>query len=160
MRPGRGSRRYVPKTQYVDLQRRHAAAEVELKDLREVHKQLRHELDRERGMFDFECPCCGGFAGTGEVSDSQELHCGCAGWFSVDSESEPYPIIGDDPCPPEAGCNLDPFSECVGNLEAEIVRLRAGLDAIVTRESPTSDACRIASATLAESTKGVREEDR
>lgn len=40
-----------------------------------------------------ECPCCGYDAAHGMkgelVSDGQELLCGCKGWISVDSESEP-----------------------------------------------------------------------
>lgn len=49
-----------------------------------------------------ECPCCGddaAFGVNGElVTDGQQLACGCKGWVSVDSESEPFVNAYDCDC--------------------------------------------------------------
>jgi hypothetical protein len=49
-----------------------------------------------------ECPCCGNDCVTldadGRVSDGQLIECGCDGWVSCDTESEPYIQVPDEPC--------------------------------------------------------------
>ncbi len=50
-----------------------------------------------------ECPCCGDDGAVadsrGRFFDGQSLICGCPGWVSVDSESDPWINNGDAPCP-------------------------------------------------------------
>ena len=50
-----------------------------------------------------ECPCCGDDGAVsdrdGLFADGQSLICGCPGWVSVDSETEPWIHTGDEPCP-------------------------------------------------------------
>lgn len=56
-----------------------------------------------------ECPCCGDDGAEsdrdGVFEDGQLLICGCAGWVSLDTESEPWINNGDDG-PPCATCLL------------------------------------------------------
>ncbi len=52
------------------------------------------------------CPCCGWVACEGEVFDGADLLCGCAGQVSVDAESAYVVIDDEEPCPPNAKCQI------------------------------------------------------
>lgn len=43
---------------------------------------------------EIECPCCGDVGAESDAAglyyDGQELICGCRGWVSCDSETEPF----------------------------------------------------------------------
>jgi hypothetical protein len=53
-----------------------------------------------------ECPCCGWVAAEGVCQDGQHLLCGCNGFVSLCSETEPYIVIMDEDCPPTAKCDI------------------------------------------------------
>jgi hypothetical protein len=59
-------------------------------------------------LTELECPCCGDVGAIADAdglfADGQKLVCGCAGWVSVDAESEPFINNGDEPCPFDAKC--------------------------------------------------------
>lgn len=50
-----------------------------------------------------ECPCCGDVGATADADglfyDGQSLECGCPGQVSCDSETAPYTLTHDEPCP-------------------------------------------------------------
>ena len=54
------------------------------------------------GRAYLECSCCGYVGKRGDenglFTDGDALDCGCPGWVSCDSESEPYINNGDEPC--------------------------------------------------------------
>lgn len=47
----------------------------------------------EETSDELECPGCGDLAAKGVVNDGDPLMCGCAGWVSVDAESDPEVVL-------------------------------------------------------------------
>ena len=113
------------------------------------------------GAATLECPTCGDVGAVAEADgcfcDGQPLICGCPGWVSVDSESEPFINAGDEPMI-EPATGAEPLDICT-RLEFALKMCPEHLESLLSTALTELVTLRAEHARLREALETIAESD-